>query len=121
MAISADLNHSPLALGLVVLHVFLAEAWFDWRGTSNLYLSLFFCFSSVLVAMSFTFLFELWPDFWGFLGSAILAEGLGGVVRSLCGGLGVYKATRHFPSFFEVVSHVVRLCRPLSNSYSLAD
>src|SRR5258708_35111066 len=58
MAFSANLNQSPLALGLFMFHCALAGTWLDWRGTSDLYLSLLFGFSSVrVIVASFAFLF----------------------------------------------------------------
>ncbi len=103
MAVSIESNHSPSALRLFVAHGVLARIWFVWRGMSDLYLSLLFGFSAGLAAASLTFLLPAWPGFWSFLGSAVLAGGLGGggVISSV--GLGCCKAVR-FPSFFEVVS-----------------
>ncbi len=70
------------------------------------YLCFLVGFSAGLVVALLTFLLPAWPDFWSFLGSAILAGGLGegGVFSSV--GLGCCRAAKCFPSFFKVVSHV---------------
>src|SRR5258705_417822 len=98
MAFSADSNQSPSALGLFVFRCALAGTWLDWRGTSDLYLSLLFGFSSVGVIVAlFAFLFAERPVFCGFLGSAILAGGFDGGVGFSYGVWGFVRPLDVFP------------------------